>query len=170
MRLLRLLLLLLLLPVGRAVAQQSPFSLGLQAGVSYSGWNLALIGQYHLQDFSAYAGPSMSLNRGLPGRGPIGLNTGLNYHLPSAKLNWLGSVINLDYQLHFFAPANAPEASRIHEFHLSYGLEFHITKSFSLVQQLGYGLWLESNTLANGTRKTISGYGGLVRLRAGYRF
>jgi hypothetical protein len=168
MRLLRLVLCLLLLPFAQVAAQQSPFSVGLQAGVSYSGWNLALVGQYHLKDFSAYAGPSMSLNRGLLGKGPLGLSTGLNYHLPSTK-TWLSSLVNMDYQLHFFNPAGS-QATRIHEFHLSYGLEFHVTKSISLVQQLGYGGWLESNPRPGGSRKTVSGYGGLVRVRAGYRF
>ncbi len=168
MRLLRPLVLLVLLFSARAFAQKSAFSLGLQAGVSYSGWNLALVGQYHLDDFSAYLGPSLSLNRGLPGKGPIGLNTGLNYHLPSTK-KWLGSLVNLDYQLHFFELADLPPRL-IHELHLSYGLEFHITPAFSLVQQLGYGTWIESNPVATGGRKSFSGYGGLVRLKAGYRF
>lgn len=164
----RLLLLLLLIVTGEVFAQQSPFSLGLQAGVSYSGWNLALVGEYHLQDFSAYLGPSMSLNRGLPGRGPIGLATGANYHIASTK-NWLGSLVNVDYQLHFFGPAEA-RPSIIHEVHLSYGLEFHVTESFFVVQQLGFGGYLESNPVAAGGRKTLSGYDGLVRLKAGYRF
>jgi hypothetical protein len=168
MRLLRPLVLLVLLFSARAVAQQGPFSMGLQAGVSYSGWNLALVGQYNLDDFSAYLGPSISLNRGLPGKGPIGLNTGLNYHLPSSK-KWISSLVNMDYQLHFFSlAASAPRI--IHEFHLSYGLEFHITESLCVVQQLGYGGYLESNPVATGGRKSFSGYGGLVRLKAGYRF
>ncbi len=150
------------------MAQQRPFSLGLQAGVSYSGWNVALVGEYHLRDFSAYLGPSMSLNRGLPGKGPIGLDTGLNYHLPSSK-KWLGSLVNVDYQFHFFSPTER-KPTLIHEFHLSYGLEFHITQSFSVVQQLGYGGYLESNPVTTGGRRSISGYGGLVRVKAGYQF
>ena len=161
---------LLCLAAPAAKAQLSPFSLGLQAGVSYSGWNLALVGQCHLRDFSAYLGPSMSLNRGLPGKGPIGINTGLNYHLPS-KLDWLNSLVNLDYQLHFFNAAGQ-KSTVIHEFHLAYGLEFHVTESFSIVQTLGYGGYIESNpaTTLGGERRNFSGYGGLVRLKAGYHF
>jgi hypothetical protein len=164
------LLITLLLPMAAVRAQLSPFSLGLQAGVSYSGWNLALVGQCHWQDFSAYLGPSMSLNRGLPGKGPIGINTGLNYHLPS-RIDWLSSLVNLDYQLHFFNAAGA-KATAIHEFHLAYGLEFHITEAISIVQLLGYGGYLESNpsTTAGGDRRNFTGYGGLVRLKAGYHF
>ena len=150
------------------MAQQGPFSLGLQAGVSYSGWNLALVGQYHLRDFSAYLGPSMSLNRGLPGKGPVGIDTGVNYHLPSTK-KWLGSLVNVDYQFHFFTPTDR-KATLIHEFHLSYGLEFHITPALSVVQQLGYGGYLESNPITAGGRRNNSGYGGLVRVKAGYQF
>jgi hypothetical protein len=168
MRLLRLIFVLLLLPASALVAQQSAFSVGLQAGVSYTGWNIALVGQYHLQSFSAYLGPSMTLNRGLPGKGPMGINTGLNYHLPSAK-KWLSTLVNLDYQLHFFS-AVAARPSLIHELHLNYGLEFHITPTFSVVQLLGYGGYLESNPAAAGGRKNFSGYGGLVRVKAGYRF
>lgn len=158
------------MPVMTAFGQSSPVSVALQAGVSYSGWNLALVGQAHLQDFSVYIGPSISLNRGLPGRGPVGLDSGLNYHIPSTK-EWLGSRVNLDYQLHFFRPGSMG-ATAIHEFYLSYGLEFHITDSFSLTQQLGYGGYLESNppTAAGGERRNFTGYGGLLRLWAGYRF
>ncbi len=157
-------------PTTVAKAQLSPFSLGLQAGVSYSGWNLALVGQYHRKDFSAYLGPSMSLNRGLPGRGPIGINTGFNYHLPS-RINWLSSLVNLDYQLHFFQ-ALGQKSTAIHELHVAYGLEFHVTESFSIVQMLGYGGYLESNPplAIGGERRNFSGYGGLVRLKAGYQF
>ncbi|MFN8396433.1 MAG: hypothetical protein U0176_17540 [Bacteroidia bacterium] len=153
-----------------AFGQNSPMSVALQAGVSYSGWNLALVGQAHLKDFSVYLGPSVSLNRGLPGRGPIGLDSGVNYHIASKK-DWLGSRVNLDYQLHFFRPAGA-ESAAIHEFYLSYGLEFHVTKSFSLTQQFGYGGYLESNPpVAGGSgRRNFTGYGGLLRLWAGYRF
>lgn len=151
------------------MAQASPFSLGLQAGVSYSGWNVAVVGQYHFHDFSAYLGPSLSLNRALPGRGPLGLDTGINYHLPTAK-SWLGTVVNLDYQFHFFHAAGAA-ATCLHELYLTYGLEFRLTKTVFLVQQLGYGGYLESNPgIAGDGRRNFTGYGGLVRLRAGYRF
>jgi hypothetical protein len=168
MRLLCLLLCFLAMSSMNLLAQQSPFSVGLQAGVSYSGWNLALVGQYHLNDFSGYVGPSLTLNRGAIGKGPMGLNAGLNYHLPNAK-KWLGSLVNLDYQLHFFKPGDIGTA-RIQEFHLSYGLEFRITESFSLIQQMGYGFYLESNPMVGGGRRSLSGYGGLLRLKAGYRF
>jgi hypothetical protein len=159
----------LLIASGRAVAQATPISLGLQAGVSYSGWNLALVGQYHLDQVSAYLGPSISLNRGLPGRGPIGLCTGANLHIPSTKA-WVSSLVNLDYQLHFFRAAGT-EATAIHEVNVGYGLEFHVTEAFTIVQQLGVGGYLESNPgVPGGNRRNISGYNGLVRLRAGYRF
>lgn len=157
----------LLVGVASVCAQRAPISLGLQAGISYSGWNVALLGQYHHQDFSAYLGPSMSLNRGLPGKGPLGLSAGLNYHLPS-RLDWLSSLVNVDYQLHFFSSPDV-KAQQIQEFHLSYGLEFHVTPALTLVQQLGYGGWLQSTTTTEG-RATNSGYSGLVRLKAGYHF
>lgn len=148
-------------------AQQSPFSLGLQAGVSYSGWNLALVGQYHLNDFSAYLGPSISLNRGLPGKGPTGFNTGINYEIPSTH-NRLSSLINLDYQFNF-SKTGTEFSSVLNEFHLSYGIIFKVTESFSLIQQMGYGGHLETNKVGD-SKKTFSGYGGLLRLKAGYRF
>lgn len=160
-------LLIALAPATQAQTQRSPYALGLQAGISYSGWNLALLGQYHFRDFSAYLGPSMSINRSVPGKGPIGLNSGLNYHLPS-RLDWLSSLVTLDYQLHFFQSPDV-QGQRIQEFHLGYGLEFHVTPAITLVQQLGYGGWLESNMTANG-RETQSGYSGLLRLKAGYQF
>jgi hypothetical protein len=152
-----------LLVASAAWAQRSPFGLGLQAGVSHSGWNLALVGQYHFSEFSAYLGPSVSLNRGLPGRGPVGLDAGMNWHLPSQR-DWLGSVVNLDYQFNLW-----PEKTHLHELHLSYGLEFKIGPAFSLVQSMGVGTYVESAD-NNGDRKTFTGYGGLLRLRAGYRF
>lgn len=160
----------LLLAANIAHGQSSPMSVALQAGVSYSGWNLALVGQAHLRDFSVYLGPSVSLNRGLPGKGPLGLDSGLNYHIPSSK-DWLGTRVNLDYQLHFFKPGGG-ETAAIHELYLSYGLEFHLTESFSLTQQFGYGGYLESNppAVAGGGRRNFTGYGGLLRLWAGYRF
>lgn len=167
----RLLVLLLVLfaaalPV-RAQVTRSPYTLGLQAGISYSGWNVALLGQYHYRDFSAYLGPSVSLNRGPIGKGPIGLASGLNYHIPS-RLDWLGSLVNLDYQLHLFQSPDV-RGQRVQEFHVGYGLEFRVSPAFSLVQQIGYGGWLSSSATTEG-RKTISGYTGLVRLKAGYRF
>jgi hypothetical protein len=156
-----------------AAAQSGPFSLGLQAGVSYSGWNLALVGQYRVDDFSGYLGPSISLNRGLPNRGPVGLCTGANFHIPSTK-TWISSLVNLDYQLHFFSAAGAAGAAAVHEWHLSYGVELHVSDAFSIVQSLGYGGWLESNPgvsgVGGGGRRNVTGYGGLVRVRAGYRF
>jgi hypothetical protein len=164
---LTLLLLLLLVMTRHLHAQPSPYTLAVQAGISHGGWNVALLGQYHYQDLSAYLGPSMSLNRGLPGKGPLGLNCGLNYHLPS-EIDWLGSLVNLDYQLHFFQAPGAP-TTRMQELHLSYGLEFHVTPTFSLVQQLGYGIWFDTRTTGE-RRQTENGYSGLVRLKAGYRF
>jgi hypothetical protein len=155
--------------LARVSGQNSAFGLGIQAGVSFTGWNLALVGQLHVKDFSAYLGPSVSLNRGLPGKGPTGLCTGVNYHLPSTK-KFLSSLVNLDYQL-LFASNGLGQTNRWHELHLSYGLEFHITPSIYVVQQLGYGLHFES--LAAGGydgRKVFSGYDGLLRLQAGYRF
>ena len=148
-------------------AQQSPFSLGLQAGVSYSGWNLALVGQYHLDDFSAYIGPSISLNRGLPGKGPAGFCTGLNYAIPSTKSH-LSSLINIDYQFNTML-SGLDSRSFLSEFHLSYGLVVKVSENFNFVQTMGYGGHLE--TLKNGDSKsTFSGYGGLLRLKADYHF
>lgn len=152
-----------------AAAQTRPFSVGLQAGISYSGWNLALVGQYQLKSFSAYLGPSMSLNRGLPGKGPVGINTGVNYHIASSK-TWLGSLVNLDYQVHFFNGAST-QSTMIHELYLSYGLEFHVTQFLSVSQQFGYGGYLQSNpAIGGGDRRNFTGYGGLLRVKARYLF
>ncbi|MEM7040168.1 MAG: hypothetical protein AAF570_24575 [Bacteroidota bacterium] len=146
-----------------------PFSLGLQAGISYSGWNLALVGSYQYESVSGYLGPSISLNRGLPGTGPIGMTAGVNYHIPSQK-SWLSSLVNLDYQLNLFH-AGSGSTDAIHELHVSYGLVFHVTEAFYIVQQLGYGMYFESVLQeTTGTRRTFNGYDGLVRLRAGYFF
>lgn len=143
----------------------SQFGVALHAGVSHSGWNIALVGQYRIQNFQAYAGPSVSLNRGLPAPMPLGLNAGGDFFIPTQR-TWLESVINLDYQLHPLA-----EKDLLHEMHLSYGLKFQTPSGFFVVQQLGYGLFLENVFLeSTGKRKTFSGYDGLVRLRAGYQF
>lgn len=156
---------------GYAQVTDSPgqFSVGLQAGISHSGWNLALVGQYEWSEFAAYAGPSISLNRGLPGPGPIGLNTGFDWRIPTQKSN-LTSVVNFDYQLHFFQ-LQAANTDIIQEFHLSYGLMLNISDEWFLIQQLGYGLYLDHSYIESlGRRKTSQGYNGLVKLRAGYRF
>lgn len=163
-RLLLPLLLLGLSGVPFAKAQQ-PMAVALHAGVSHSGWNLALVGQYHYKDFAAYLGPSISLNRGVPNALPFGFDTGLDYRIASRK-DWLSSVVNLDYQFHAF-----PGKDQIHEFHLSYGLKFQTSSGFFVIQQLGYGMYLENAFIeATQKRRTFSGYDGLVRLRAGYNF
>lgn len=153
--------------ISSSFAQQSPFSVGLQAGVSYSGWNLALIGQYHFQRFSAYLGPSISLNRGLPGKGPAGFSTGANYFIPSTNSR-LSSLINVDYQFNF-SQASHEIHSALNEFHLSYGIVFKVTEHFSMVQQMGYGFYLEQNKIAD-KKDSFTGYGGLLRIKADYRF
>jgi hypothetical protein len=159
----------LLFQAGVLHAQQSPVSVGLQVGVSYSGWNLAVLGQFHRWELSGYLGPSISLNRGLPGKGPYGLSSGLNYHIAS-KHDWLGSLVNIDYQLHFFSPAPG-RLSMIHEWHLGYGIEFHFAETFTITQILGYGAYLESNApMAELPRRNFLGYSGLLRVKASYRF
>lgn len=148
-------------------AQQnlSRYQVGIQAGVSHSGWNLGLVAGYRQDWLSFYAGPTISLTRGLPPKGPWGMNMGLNYHLPSAH-NWLSSIVNLDYQFNHYHGADL-----MHEFHLSYGLAFALGDRFSIVQQLGYGFYLESVKNANlGKRESFSGYSGLLRVRANYHF
>jgi hypothetical protein len=150
-------------------AQQStPFGVGLHAGVSHSGWNLSIVGQYRVNNFDFYLGPSISLNRGLPGNGPIGLNLGSDYFIASPK-PWLASLINVDYQLHFFPSSGNQDV--IQEFHLSYGFRLEASNGLFLIQQLGVGMYLESSYIeTQSARSTVSGYNGLVRLRAGYNF
>lgn len=144
------------------------WGLALHAGVSHSGWNLAVVTQYRFNNFQAYIGPSISLNRGLPGKGPIGFNTGCDYILNS-NLSWLSTVINADYQANFFSSSGHTDLT--HEIHVSYGLRILATDRLFFVQQMGYGFFLESFfEESSNKRKTVSGYTGLVRLRAGYLF
>lgn len=144
------------------------FGLGLHAGVSHSGWNLSLVGQFQTHNLNFYLGPSISLNRGLPGSGPIGLNLGADYILPSQK-SWLSTVINADYLLHFYPSGGHTDV--IHEAHLSYGLRLQSGSGFYVIQQFGVGMFVESAYLESLSRRdAVSGYNGLVRLRAGYFF
>lgn len=163
----RLLLLIPTLLLALSAHAQPPQQLGiaLHAGVSHSGWNLALVGQYYIQDFDIYLGPSISLNRGLPAQGPWGLNAGVDYNIRSRK-DWLTTFINLDYNFLFLN-----QQDRLQEAHLSYGIRFQSPSGFFIAQQLGYGLYLESAYIDElDKRKGFSGYNGLVRLRAGYAF
>lgn len=155
--------------VNSAKAQAPKFSLALQAGVSYSGWNLGLVGQYQLDDFQFYAGPTISLNRGLPGRGPVGINAGSSYFLHSQH-DWLGSLVSLDYQFNLFPNGSAP-ANRLHEMHLAYGVVFMINEKMYVAQQIGGGFYLESAYVSSlDQRRRFDGFSGLVKLRAGYAF
>lgn len=154
---------------GQATEPLPRFSLGLQAGISHSGWNLALVGQCEWEQWAAYAGPSISLSRGLPGTGPLGLNAGMDFRLPTQKSR-ISSLINLDYQLHFYH-FNTPKTDLLQELHLSYGFLVNLSGDWFLAQQIGYGFFLENSYVGTADRrKTFSGYSGLLKLRAGYRF
>ena len=157
----------LILFAGQPMLAQTPlkWGIGMHAGVSHGGWNLALVGQVRVRDFQAYAGPSFTLGRGTGSGSPIGFNGGLDAMILS-KMQWLGSLVNLDYQ---FQPLAGKD--QLHSLHLGYGLRFDFWNGFFLAQQLGYGVyWERVHAVQGGDIKSYSGYSGLVRVRAGYQF
>ena len=148
--------------------QKNVFGLGLHTGVSHSGWNTALCAQYQFHDFNFYIGPELSLNRGLPAKGPIGLDSGIDWILRTQKER-ISALVNLDYQLNFYPSTKHTDV--LHEINLSFGFRIKIWKGLYLVPQTGYGFYSESVYIeSTSTRKNFQDYNGLLRLRVGYAF
>ena len=174
---------LFIFPVGFAVSAQQADSVSgwryfvsTSAVLSFSGINSNITAEIGKGRHFYYIGPKISLaDQYLPSTAPLGFVTGYRFvFLKERRPGTFNFFFNLDYQLQyhkaFRSSANLPKRyNALHELNAGYGLQYHISKRFTIANVLGYGRYLEvfKNPKTNSSIK-FDGYNRMLKVQLIY--
>ena len=158
----------------QAQEEKSKMTYGIETGVflSHTGFNVNLNAKLNYQNNSFYLGPKFSLSDAYTlADAPWGINLGYrrNFQLANTKLT---SFIGLDYNLTFSkVTRQIDRKNKTHETYLFYGLQFSISKRLSIINTIGYGVYLERfYDFREEQTNSFWGNNSLIQLRISYNF
>jgi hypothetical protein len=122
-----------------------------------------------------FAGPKITISDSyLPSKGPWGIHVGYRRLLPGLS-KWR-AFATFEYQLVFLEPYDPNDLdikgkNEIHEFFLSYGIQYLVWRNLIIGNSMGAGVYVERfiDTLT-GSKNSYDGFNGQFRLFAQYSF
>lgn len=150
----------------------SVYSIETGAFLSHTGFNINLNAQLTYNDNVVYLGPRFSLSDAYTfNDAPWGINLGYRRTFQLAKTK-LKSFVGIDYNLTFSkVTSQIDKKNKTHEGYLFYGLQFPISKRLSIINSIGYGIYLERfYDFREDQTNSFWGNNSLIQVRISYNF